>query len=616
MNFVESSTHISLGIFTLISPGIADVASQNHRIVVDQQTLSSQTELVQIGDSRYRITAQGQQTMETALSQINKTIKQLNPFETQYILTPEFAPVSDEKVHFAPGENPSYPLITNSGIVTYSNLEFGDQYEKSTLYGVDPKIGDTPFPISTDGFTNIAYKAVGDLLLVGQGSMPAPTELKVYDLTKRAFIGTISKGDWQAIKTQADTDGITVVWREGQTDEIRGFRVDKGEFVIDPNRGFWQGKSHPGVSGNIAVWQEVIQGRNGMVVRTNIDDPYNVVERFVLPDTNLHMTDPSLSGNKLVVKVSDLKGPNSQVRILLADIKKRDTESIPSAEFISTDPNLFVTDVKIAGDWIVWAANDRKAEHAKSYVFALNHRTGQRFKVQHDDAYQPYILPDPKDSDSAFIAYSRGTAYFGEKRELWVAKVKSQTTNNLPEAIKNLVFSDVDNREGLDGKKAEIVNYELLRFTDSGLDEKCKLPDFMYLQIITNGGRIVVRIPGKTTYEYFFSNPEFGEPNIEICDATGTVIPSLTETSEKIRKQQANLTGIDPSRISIKIIGVTKNSSLNCNKEFAGALFVAYDSILRRGDLYFSPEENGKFNPDNIFYCQRIFNQNSPLAID
>lgn len=595
MNFVESSTHIGhigLGVLTIISPEIAEA------------------ELVQIGDSQYRIITQEQQEREIAQSQINKTIKELNPIETQYILNSELAPVSDKKVHTAlPEENPSFPLITSSGIVVYSNVEFEEQFEKSTLYFVDPKDGDQPFPISTDGFTNIAYKAVGDLLLVGHGSMFAPTKLKVYDLAKGDFIATITEGDWQAIKTQADTDGITVVWRKG--DEIRGFRADKKEFVIAPNLGRWQGKSHPGVSGNTAIWQEVMQERNGIAIKTNIDDPQGIVERFVLPDKNLHMTQPSVSGNKMVLKVSDLKGPNSQVKILLADIKKRNIEGIPSAKFISTDPNLYVTDLQIAGNWIVFAANNRDAEYPKSYVFAINHKTEERFKIQHNDAYQPYVLPDPKDPDSAFIAYSRGAAYFGEKKELWVTKVKSQAANNLPEVIKNAVFSDVEAREGLDGKKAEIINYELLKFADSGLDEKCKLPGLGYLQVIIYGGKMVIGIPGKTTYEYYFSNPEFGNPSIEICDASGAVIPSLAETSEKIRKQQAKLTGVDPSRISIKIIGVTKNSSLNCKKEYAGAIFVAYDSVSRRGDLYFAPEENGQFNPDNVYYCRK-----SPLAIN
>lgn len=191
--------------------------------------------------------------------------------------------------------------------------------------------------------------------------------------------------------------------------------------------------------------------------------------------------------------------------------------------------------------------------------------------------------------------------------------VDNGNPNGLPEKIKSLILSDVANREGNDANKAEVSNYELLRFTDSGLGEKCKLPGFMYLQTITNGGRLVVRIPGKTTYEYFFSNPEFGNPTIKICDATGAVIPSLAETMEKIKEQEAQITGKDKSAIEIKAVGVTKNSSLSCKKEFAGALFTAYimdetdpkHPVLIRGDLYFAPEQNGVFNPGNVFYCQR-----------
>ncbi|MDO8658461.1 MAG: hypothetical protein Q7K55_06975 [Candidatus Levybacteria bacterium] len=185
--------------------------------------------------------------------------------------------------------------------------------------------------------------------------------------------------------------------------------------------------------------------------------------------------------------------------------------------------------------------------------------------------------------------------------------------NGLPEKIKSLILSDVANREGTNASKAEVAHYELLKFADSGLDEKCKLPGFMSLQTKTDGGRLVVRIPGKTTYEYFFSNPQFGDPNIKICDAAGAVIPSLAETMERVREQEARITGRDKSVIRIKAVGITKNSSSSCKNEFAGALFAAYiidetdpkHPVLTRGDLYFASQENGTFNPNNVFYCQR-----------
>ncbi|MDO8658460.1 MAG: hypothetical protein Q7K55_06970 [Candidatus Levybacteria bacterium] len=411
MNLVEGFTRIGLGgLFTLSSPFIAEAASQNQRIVIDEQTLPSQTELVKIGDSQYRVTAE---------SQINKTVKELNPIEIQNILAPELPPISDELVHFAPGENPSNPLITENGIILYSNIEFGNQYQKSTLYSVDPKDGDKPYPIAVKGLTNIAFGSVDNYNLYLHGDGFSSNEIHAQESDTRRDHLLVKGGDLDAL-VQAATDGETIIYKSisNRGEEIRGYSQEKGDFLIDPDHGYWQGKFYPAISGRIAVWQEEIQGRNGIAVRANIRDPYDIVERFVLPDTNLHMTEPSLSGNKLVAKVSDLKGPNSQVKILFADVKKR------TAEYIYTDPNLFIRDVKIAGDWIVWTANNRDAEHAKSYVFALNHRTGQRFKIQHDDAYQPYLLPDPKDPNSAFVAYSRGTAYFGEKRELWLAKVE------------------------------------------------------------------------------------------------------------------------------------------------------------------------------------------------